>query len=481
VTRIGSHALNFATLLVLGLCFIACGPASPFAPFFDDDGGGSGGGGGGGSDLGFAFQMPEDGSLVDSVITVSVTGDNLAQAIFHFAGDDQFVDDTAPFEWQLDPSDWVLGPYLLRIRGIHQDGRGRSRESIVTLERAVPLQEILDAIDDLPPTHWYEIPNSRLASVGYYDPDDKRGPLSSVIGAASGGAYDSKRDRLVVWGGGDNYSGNEIYVFDMATAAWSRITDPSTFPPGDEDNASKSGSHPDGSPISRHSYDSIEYIPPPVDRFFVGGSSALYNPGSGLRDDTTYYFDFDALTWEIVADDVPSNGFGNITGVDAMGRVWQHGGGDNKALTVWDPATESWTVHAEWPGWFGYEHTGEVDPVRNLFVALGSTVRIWDLENPDDGGSVLLSAVPTELEAALNPGIVYHPPSGKMVAWAGGKTVFTLDVTTGAWTRITSSGDVDPGPQAPRGTFGRWRYVPSRDVFIVVNSITGNVFVYRLP
>src|SRR6185436_1420746 len=32
---------------------------------------------------------------------------------------------------------------------------------------------------------------------------------------------------------------------------------------------------------------------------------------------------------------------------------------------------------------------------------------------------------------------------------------------------------------AANGTFGRFRYVPSRNVFIVVNAIDANVFLYR--
>ena len=40
---------------------------------------------------------------------------------------------------------------------------------------------------------------------------------------------------------------------------------------------------------------------------------------------------------------------------------------------------------------------------------------------------------------------------------------------------------MDPGPQTTLGTYGRWRYVPSKNVFIVVTSVDKNVFVYRLP
>jgi len=46
--------------------------------------------------------------------------------------------------------------------------------------------------------------------------------------AWSGGAFDTTRDRLVVWGGGHaDYPGNELYVFDLGTLRWQRLTDPS--------------------------------------------------------------------------------------------------------------------------------------------------------------------------------------------------------------------------------------------------------------
>ena len=37
------------------------------------------------------------------------------------------------------------------------------------------------------------------------------------------------------------------------------------------------------------------------------------------------------------------------------------------------------------------------------------------------------------------------------------------------------------GPDAKNGTFGRFRYIPSKDRFILVNSVKQNVFIYRLP
>jgi len=39
---------------------------------------------------------------------------------------------------------------------------------------------------------------------------------------------------------------------------------------------------------------------------------------------------------------------------------------------------------------------------------------------------------------------------------------------------------VVPTNPAATGTYGRWRYSPRYNVFIVVNSVKQNVFAYRL-
>ena len=102
-------------------------------------------------------------------------------------------------------------------------------------------------IEDLKPGEWYEVPSSHMKDV---DPCPMRNCSYSAVegqGAVmddwSGGAYDTVRDRLIVWGGGHGgYAGNEIYVFDLNQLKWSRITEPSDPPGKDVPYA------PDGSP-----------------------------------------------------------------------------------------------------------------------------------------------------------------------------------------------------------------------------------------
>ena len=77
------------------------------------------------------------------------------------------------------------------------------------------VSSVENAIDRLKPGEWLEVPDSRLKKVAFKWPKGvvftKNGVgVRGVISTWSGGAYDTKRDRLLVWGGGHfAYAGNE--------------------------------------------------------------------------------------------------------------------------------------------------------------------------------------------------------------------------------------------------------------------------------
>ena len=89
----------------------------------------------------------------------------------------------------------------------------------------------------------------------------------------SGGAYDSARNRLIIWGGGHNgYYGNELYALDLDDSALTRLNDPG-LPIGDYTNCQEAIAN--GTQAnSRHTYDGIEYIPTTDDLFVFGGALA---------------------------------------------------------------------------------------------------------------------------------------------------------------------------------------------------------------
>jgi hypothetical protein len=64
-----------------------------------------------------------------------------------------------------------------------------------------------DVLRDLPPQSWYAVPDTHMRGVcppnGFGGKDyDFNFHCSSVIGAWSGGAYDTLRNRMIIWGGG---------------------------------------------------------------------------------------------------------------------------------------------------------------------------------------------------------------------------------------------------------------------------------------
>jgi len=336
-------------------------------------------------------------------------------------------------------------------------------------------------VDNLQPGHWFEAPNSRLDSV---DPCPARncsytGTLGvwGLMGAWGSGAYDTKRDRLIVWGGGhQDYGGNELYAFDVNALQWQRLTEPSTSITGDTDY------YPDGLPTTRHTYDFTDYLPG-VDRFCTAGGAAVWGSGAGRTPQIDCY-SFGNVRWENYGT-VPfsETGAGGVSAVDAQGNLWSHGTGDqNNHLAKFDPQTNTRTEYVS-DGALAIRYVATIDTVQNKMYAIGiGELLVWDLNNPNSPRQVLSTSGATEIQNATYAGIAYHTPSGKIVAWAGGASMYWFDPNTRVWTRETpAAGNTVVAPSAEsNGTFGRFRYVPSKDVFIVANQTDNNVFFYKM-
>lgn len=336
-------------------------------------------------------------------------------------------------------------------------------------------------IDDLQPGHWYEVPNSHLDSV---DPCPSSNcsysgnlGVSGVMDAWSGGAFDSARNRLMVWGGGHNgYAGNEVYAFDIEREQWLRLTEPST-------QIVRSVSHyPDGNPTSRHSYNDLQYDAQ-NDWLISLNTSASYSlNGDDFR--TVDALDLATGQWIRLADR-PSAG-GIASGAfsahnPATGKHYIHlnNGG---VLQAYDPASNSWSNHVNTGGVPIYM-TADVDSTRNRLVAVGAgKIFIYDLSQLDAQPLKNVATGDLTAQNASQVGFAYDPVSDQFVAWAGGTSVYTLDPETWQWTRRApaASNTVSPSPVNMNGTYGRFRYVPSKNAFIVVNDVDRNVYYYKL-
>jgi hypothetical protein len=337
-----------------------------------------------------------------------------------------------------------------------------------------------DAIDDLPVGQWYKVPNSKLEAVKPSPtPPGNTGP-SSIMIAWSGGAYDTNRDRLIVWGGGhSDYAGNELYVFDLTTLKWTRLTDPSNPTGGSE----SSGVYGDGRPRSTHTYSELTFSANTGKFYYIGLGAVWQN---GAHSHKSGAFNFQTNNWEDIAAK-PSIGLNrsNVVAYDSQtGKIWVNAG-EERTMMSYDPAANAWQTYAEWSQQFlpvTLYATAAISPADRQMVAVGNNqFFVWDLRNPSqvsvpkvNGSSAVVSQ--------NAPGFVFDSATGKYVGWVGGATVYTLDPKTLAWTTVAPAAGNTVVPTNPpsQGTYGRFQYSPRRNVFVVVNGIDQDVYVYRL-
>jgi hypothetical protein len=356
-----------------------------------------------------SFQLPADGAVVEAPFDLAVTGEGITRVYVEI--DLAVVGDlkAKPYQMQVVPAALSKGRHVVSVRALSQSGafQDKSIEFFVKRPRP-PLADLAAQIADLGPGEWTFIPETQLADVGYDDPLDPRGSIGGLF-SSSGGCYDTKRDRLVVWGGGGDTFHNEVYAFDIATLNWLRLNDPSPWPLGGENNAFFLATHPDGAPVSRHSYDSVEYDSI-RDRMYLGGGQAAAG-SSPVFDDTVYEFDFDTQTWTHNGQ-IAAAGFGTVCGIAPDGRIYQQGGGfgSNARFAVHDPAGPTTTLGAQWPSSFGLGASGEVDALRNRFLSVGNGATFaWTLDDVDAAAVEVATTGDTQVENAQGPGLVYHP------------------------------------------------------------------------
>jgi hypothetical protein len=266
-------------------------------------------------------------------------------------------------------------------------------------------------------------------------------------------------------GGHGDYHGNELYAFDVPTLAWQRITDPFPDPVRDQQiNA-------DGTPNARHTYNGLAYLAH-ADRLFACGG-ALSGKGYALCD-TTWTYDFSAKTWEAHPrqEHSPRGGIGHCCAYDPVSkRVFF---GNDKGLFAYTVDADAWVQLTDDAF---YYNTLAVDPKRRLLVGTGNKgLFSYDLANGHPVRHALTSSGGDAIITAGNPGFDYDPVADRLVGWFKGM-VYILDDETWTW----STHDVPGGPpDSANGTYGRWRYVPAVNAFILVTAWDADVFFYKL-
>jgi len=215
---------------------------------------------------------------------------------------------------------------------------------------------------------------------------------------------DSKRDRLLLWGGGHHdYYGNEVYAFNLGDFTWDRVTDPSPpLNPGFVSNPTPCDRVlADGNPNARHTYYNLDYIPE-IDSMFVSPGFALSCRNAGPARNT-WLLDLAAneedraTGWSIDNPAVPvghpqRNQTPNATGGPSASardpnsdRVYTVSTGGLFAYSI---NSKLWTKlngdNILSPGFVsaGPSRGAVVDPTRNQLVVVGhEEVTVYDLDN----------------------------------------------------------------------------------------------------
>lgn len=338
------------------------------------------------------------------------------------------------------------------------------------------------------PLQWGELPNSTLSTsgVGWAGTHPGgTGNYSAIVTAWGGGILNTvglyidgvfiAGTFLVIWGGGHgDYGGNELYAYgplEDDAPAWHRLLDPSIPAPDDVARLS-------GKPVSRHTYDTLVYLPD-QNKMLCIGAPGYYHTGSAYNVSDLFDFNVNPLTtnpWSTNDAGFPAyngGGAGTIGLFSAYNpttkKAWGVGCANGNKIGSYDTVTGAWTTATKNNGFqssSGPYTKGAIDPRNNLlaFIDQTATVRVQDLDDP--WGDLFTPTVAGAGPTAGNQVLEWDEDGERFVAWGrSGKKLYFL--TPGAnpmaggdawtWSSAAPSTGATPAAETPNGTFGRFR------------------------
>jgi len=317
------------------------------------------------------------------------------------------------------------------------------------------------------PGQWMELPNTKIRSV--LPNPLPQGDPADVVTAWGGGAVDTVRNRMLVWGGGHaNYWGNEVYALDLSTLSIQRLVDPSPLTA----QSNCASALPDGTPVSRHTYQGLTYIAHADKMYSVGGSMTP----CGYLDPATWALDLAGRRWAMKVTSSPVASHGVMAVYDPVSKLVYVK--DQYTFHSYSLETNKYTKLNSADMNVDYHVTAAIDTKRRKFVMIGDGVQVIDLAT-NQLTRITTSNAPGFVTSRNSPGIAYDPVADRIVAWHGGSNVYALDMDTRVWTQVATN----QGPTAAAsewGTFGRWGYVPQYGVFALINHIDQNAWVFKL-
>lgn len=324
---------------------------------------------------------------------------------------------------------------------------------------------------------WYTVPDTKISTVcaatNGFPSTSPSGNCNNVTVAWNGAIFDTLRNRLVVFGGGHgDYYGNELYTVSLETLSVARLTDPAipVAGVGECPQALAGGTQPN----SVHTYDGIEYIESLDKMYLIGGAKAR----CGNFTNNTWHFDFATNLWEVVVatGTIPASTTFATAYDPNTERVIVY---DRTHVFTYSPTTSTYVRRSPYNFRNIYQNA-VIDPVHQKFVSIGrNEAWIVDISSTTNWAiSALVTTGGDSIISADYPGLDFDPVTETIVGWAGGDTVYSLDLDTNEWTSHTYTGG--PGAAFAQGTHGRWRYSPTNDVFIYLGAVSSDVSVFRL-
>ena len=342
---------------------------------------------------------------------------------------------------------------------------------------------------------WFQIPNTTFATVQQTSFPSAGDPANVMI-AWSGATYDSKRNRMIIWGGGHgDYAGNEVYVLDLASnpIAPRRLNNPDQYTVNGSCHESIPGTS--NRPGARHTYGGLTYLPTQDRMFALSGSIA----DCGSFSNSGWLFDPAGLGWNLAINNQASWQSGLAACVYDQNKDLVHCF-NNTTASLWDyvPSAGTLTEQSGFKSGFGNgDFSGVMDPNgKRMYLVGGNFMAFFDLSSNAPYPIRTDMAIPASCGTFASghwPGVAYDPVQKLIVEWHGGNSVNTYNPSTNTCSSATFSGgppspprtqptggSYPSGSEQADGTFGRFQYIPSLGVFIVCNDWAINCYSLRM-
>lgn len=329
-----------------------------------------------------------------------------------------------------------------------------------------------------------------------------------------GAAFASAYGRLGAWittgGGHGDYYGNEVYAFELDTLRWVRLNDP--YPGGRDSVVDYSeGEYSPGVPLSSHTYQHTQYLPPELGGgpkgsllLVVSYAAGRLAHGSGRA----HACDLSTGRWTRYSINKATESINGTSGTcfdarrEAYWRV-PFGGGVIEYLSTSDRLFRQLVVGTAGGNNFALNQTCAYDPVRDWLLVLDWRpqygAKLWALDlagalaralrasgpsatstqrriGPGTGWMLLVTEGASPGTDAQGMGMEWCPPLGCFVGYKGRSVASVYKLipplsnpqrTPWRWETETLEGDAPAGrSQGPYMTYSRFRWAGSIRSFV---------------